>query len=134
MNAAIVPTTLASPIPGQPLSIEGSIPLHLLVVDSDRFVREACKEAAAALGYRTTATGTAEQAFWLIDSQSIDVVLLDLNVPDAGGLEVMRQIQRLQPDIEVIVMTGNGTVQSAVQAMKAGIGLARDPNRCRKRA
>jgi hypothetical protein len=74
------------------------VPLNLLVVDSDRFVREACKEAAALLGYRTTATGSAEQAFWLIDSQSVDVVLLDLNLPGAGGLEVMGQIKRLQPD------------------------------------
>ena len=120
MNAAIVPTTLASPIPIHPVSIEGTVPLHLLVVDHDRFVREACKEAAAALGYHTTATGSAQQAFWPSDSRSIDVVLLDLNLPGPGGLEVLRQIKRLQPDIEVIVMTGNGTVQSAVQAMKAG--------------
>jgi two-component system response regulator HydG len=120
MNTAIALPTLASPIPSQPVTIEGPTPLNLLVVDSDRFVREACREAAAVLGYCSTAIGSAEQAFWLIDSQSIDVVLLDLNLPGAGGLEVMRQIKRLQPDIEVIVMTGNGTVQLAVQAMKAG--------------
>ena len=120
MNAAIAPPTLVSPIPSQPLTIEGAVPLNLLVVVDDRFVREACKEAAAALGYCTTATGSAEQAFSLIDSQTIDVVLLDLNLPGAGGLEVLGEIKRLQRDIEVIVMTGNGTVQSAVQAMKAG--------------
>jgi DNA-binding NtrC family response regulator len=120
MNAAIVPTTLSSPIPIQPVAIEGPAPLHLLVVDSDRLVREACKEAAAALGYHTTATGTTEQAFWIIDSENVDVVLLDLNLSGAGGLDIMQQIKRLQPDIEVIVMTGNGTIQSAVQAMKAG--------------
>jgi DNA-binding NtrC family response regulator len=100
--------------------MEGPAPLNLLVVDNDRFVREACKEAAAALGYHTTATGTAEQALWLIDSESIDVVLLDLNLPGAGGLEVLRRIKLLQPDIEVIAGSGNGTVQAAVQAMKAG--------------
>ena len=120
MNAAIAPITLASPIPIQPLTIESTVPLNSLVVDNDRFVREACKEAAAALGYHTTATESAEQAFWVVDSESIDVVLLDLNLPGAGGLDVMRQIKRLQPNIEVILMTGNGTVQLAVQAMKAG--------------
>jgi len=120
MNAAVVPTAHSSPIPVQPLAVGGHALLNLLVVDNDRFVREACKEAAVALRYHTTATGSAEQAFWLIDSESIDVVLLDLNLPGAGGLEVLRRIKRLQPDIEVIVMTGNGTVQSAVQAMKAG--------------
>lgn len=120
MNAAVIPTPLVSPISNQPLIIEGPAPLNLLVVDSDRFVREACKEAAVALGYRTTASGSAEQGLWLIDSQSIDVVLLDLNLPGAGGLEVLRQIKRLRPEIEVIVTAGNGSIQSAVQAMTAG--------------
>ena len=120
MNAAVVPTAHSSPIPIQPLPIEGPVPLHLLVIDNDRFVREACKEAAAALGYHTIATGSAEQAFWLVDSESVDVVILDLNLPGAGGLEVLRQLKRMQPDIEVIVTSGNGTVQTAVHAMKAG--------------
>ena len=70
MNAVIAPTTLSSPIPIQPVAIGGPVPLDLLVVDSDRFVREACKEAAAALGYHTMATGSAEQVLWLIDSQN----------------------------------------------------------------
>jgi DNA-binding NtrC family response regulator len=120
MNAAVVPTTHSSPIRIHPVAIEGRVSLHLLVVDNDRFVRETCKEAAAALGYHTTATGTAEQALWLMDSQSIDVVLLDMNLPGADGLEVLRQIKHRWPGIEVVVMTGNGTVQSAVQAMKEG--------------
>jgi DNA-binding NtrC family response regulator len=120
MNVAVVPTTLASPIPDQPLTIERPTPLNLLVVDNDRFVREACSEASALVGYLARATESSEQALWLIDSQSIDVVLVDLDLQGAGGLEVLRQIKRRQPDIEVIVMTGNGSVQSAVQAMKAG--------------
>jgi DNA-binding NtrC family response regulator len=120
MNVAIAPPTLTLPDPVQPLAIESLALLNLLVVDSDRFVREACRESAAVLGYCTSATGSAEQALWLIDSQSVDVVLLDLNLPGAGGLEVLQQIKRLQPAIEVTVMTGNGSIQSAVQAMKAG--------------
>jgi DNA-binding NtrC family response regulator len=120
MNAAVVPTTHSSPIPIHPVAIEGRVSLHLLVVDNDRFVHETCKEAAPALGYHTTATGTAEQALWLMDSQSIDVVLFDMNLPGADGLEVLRQIKHRWPGIEVVVMTVNGTVQSAVQAMKEG--------------
>jgi DNA-binding NtrC family response regulator len=119
MDAVIVPTTLASSIPSQPRTIENRAVLNLVVVDGDPFVREACREAASVLGYRT-ATGSTEQTFRLIDSQSVDVVLVDLKVPGAGGPEVVRQIRQRQPDIEVIAMTGNGTVQLAVQAMKAG--------------
>jgi two-component system response regulator HydG len=120
MDAVIVPTTLASSIPIQPRTIEDPAVLNLLVVDGDPFVREACREAASVLGYRTIATGSAEQTFRLIDSQRVDVVLVDLKVPGAGGPEVVRQIRHRQRDIEVIAMTGNGTVRLAVQAMKAG--------------
>jgi len=94
--------------------------LNLLIVDEDRLVREACREAATALGYRTSTSQSAEQALWLIDSQTIDVVLFDLNLPDAGRLDILREIKHRRPDIEVIVVSGNATVDSAVLAMKNG--------------
>jgi DNA-binding NtrC family response regulator len=56
----------------------------------------------------------------VIDAHNIDVILLDLKLPGAGGLEVLRQLKRVRPDIEIVVVTGHGTVESAVQAMKAG--------------
>jgi two-component system response regulator HydG len=55
-----------------------------------------------------------------MDSHNFDVVLLDLKLPGGGGLDVLREIKGRRPDMEVIVVTGNGTVESAVQAMKAG--------------
>jgi len=94
--------------------------LNLLIVDEDRLVREACREAATALGYRTSTSQSAEQALWLIDSQTIDVVLFDLNLPDAGRPDILREIKHRRPDIEVIVVSGNATVDSAVLAMKNG--------------
>jgi DNA-binding NtrC family response regulator len=94
--------------------------LNLLIVDDERAVREACREAAAALGYRTTAAESAEHALRVTDAHNIDAVLLDLKLPGAGGLEVLRQLKKARPDIEVVVVTGHGTVESAVQAMKAG--------------
>jgi two-component system response regulator HydG len=92
----------------------------VLIVDEDRFVREACREAATALGYRTSACQSAEQAIWQIESQPIDVVLLDLGSPDARRLDVLREIKRRRPDVEVIVISGNANVDSAVQSMKDG--------------
>ena len=62
---------------------------------------------------------TAEQAYRLLDSNSTDVVLLDLR-PSAGGLEALHTIKKHRPDAVVIMVTGQGTVQSAVQAMKNG--------------
>src|SRR5215467_12016311 len=115
MTAAIAPSpfSLVSPVNGPAL-------LNLLIVDDERAVREACREAASSLGYRTTAAESAEHALRIIDAHNIDVVLLDLKLPGAGGLETLRQLKKARPDIEVVVVTGHGTVESAVQAMKAG--------------
>jgi len=118
MTTAIAPIALADP-DDPPLSQSASV-LSLLVLDHDRFVREACREAATSLGYRASSTESIEQALWLVESQGVDVVLLDLNLPGGVGLDVLQQLKRQRPEGEVIAMTSNGTVQSAVQAMKAG--------------
>jgi DNA-binding NtrC family response regulator len=117
MTAAMAPNTFTAP--GSRMADNPTL-LNLLIVDDERAVREACREAALALGYRTSASESAEHALRVIDAQNIDVILLDLKLPGAGGLEVLRQIKRVRPDIEVMVVTGHGTVESAVQAMKAG--------------
>jgi len=94
--------------------------LNLLIVDDERSIREACRETAQSLGYNTHAADSAEHAFRLLDSQAFDAVLLDLRLPGAGGLDALRRIKDRRPDAVVIVVTGYGTVQSAVQAMKNG--------------
>lgn len=94
--------------------------LNLLIVDDERAIRDACREVASALGYRANVAESAEQALRLIDSQSIDVIFLDLKLPGTSGLEAIHQLKLRRPDIEIVVLTGHGTVESAVQAMKAG--------------
>ncbi len=103
-----------------PPQIEGANFLNLLVVDDERAIREACREVAQSLGFNTFAADSAEHAYRLLDAHGVDVVLLDLKLPGAGGLEALHQIKERRPDAVVIVVTGYGTVQSAVQAMKNG--------------
>jgi len=117
MTAAIAPTTF---VPSGPRTIEAPALLNLLIVDDDRAVREAAREATSLLGYRASACDSVEQATRILESQSIDIILLDLKLPGTSGLETLRQIKRRRPDLEVIVTTGHGTIESAVQAMKAG--------------
>jgi len=114
---AAAPSAFAIPIP-RPM--ESPALLNLLIVDDERAVRDACREVAAALGYRASAAESAEQALRMAESQNFDVAFLDLKLPGASGLEALRQLKGRRPDIEVVVMTGHGTVESAVQAMKAG--------------
>ena len=99
MTTAIAPSTF---VPLNPPTCEHSTLLNLLVVNDDRLVREACRETATALGYRASACQSAEQAIWLIESQPIDVVLLDFDPPDARRLDVLRELKRRRPDVEVI--------------------------------
>ncbi len=94
--------------------------LNLLVVDDERAVRDGCRDVAQGLGFSTFSAENAEHAFKVLDSQNIDVVLLDLKLPGASGLEILKQVRERKPDAAVIVITGYATVQSAVQAMKLG--------------
>ncbi|MGA8540480.1 MAG: sigma-54 dependent transcriptional regulator, partial [Terriglobales bacterium] len=103
----------------RPAQIEGANFLNLLIVDDDRGIRESCREVAQSLGFNTQVADSAEQAYRLLDSSSTDAVLLDLR-PSAGGLNPLHAIKKHRADALVIVVTGYGTVQSAVQAMKDG--------------
>ena len=94
--------------------------LNLLIVDDERAIREACREVAISLGYSAYMADSAEQAFRALDAQNFDAVLLDLRLPGGGGLDALRRIKERRPEAVVVVVTGFGTVQSAVQAMKNG--------------
>src|SRR5580692_1352204 len=103
-----------------PPQLEAANLLNLLIVDDERAVREVCREVAQSLGYAVIVAESAEHTYRLLESQAIDVVLLDLKLPGAGGLEALHKIKQRRPDAEVVVVTGYATVQSAVQAMKNG--------------
>src|SRR5438270_8551052 len=111
-----------SATPTMAIAAERALPelLNLLVVDDERAVREGCREAAEVLGYHTLTADRAETAYKLLETHGVDVVMLDLRLPGASGIEVLREIKRRRPSAEVIVITGNATVQSAVQAMRYG--------------
>jgi DNA-binding NtrC family response regulator len=94
--------------------------LNLLIVDDERSIRDACREVALSLGFTAHVADSAEHAYRLLQTHNIDAILLDLRLPGAGGLEALGRIRAQNPEALVIVVTGYGTVQSAVQAMKHG--------------
>ena len=115
MSTALV--TASSFIPPQ---IEGANFLNLMIIDDERAIREVCKEVAQSMGFNSCVADSAEHGYRMLETQNIDVVLLDLKLPGAGGLEALHQIKARRPDAVIVVVTGYGTVQSAVQAMKNG--------------
>ena len=112
LNAAAVPAL--SPAP----QMQGANFLNLLILDDDRAVREASRDVGHSLGFSTHIAESAEQAYRMLDNNSIDAVLLELRAAGASGMKALHTIKRHRPDAVVIVLTGYGTVQSAVQAMK----------------
>ena len=112
-------SAVLSPMPAVP-QIEPANFLNLLIIDDERSIREACREIAQSLGFSALVADSAEQAFRTLELQSFDAVLLDLRLPGTGGLDVLRRIKARRPEAVVVVVTGYGTVQSAVQAMKNG--------------
>src|SRR6202045_2249930 len=103
-----------------PPQLEAANLLNLVIVDDERAVRDVCREVAQSLGFNTMVAESAEHTYRLLESQAIDVVLLDLKLPGAGGLEALRKIKQRRPEAEVVVGTGYATVKSPVKAMKNG--------------
>ena len=95
-------------------------PAHILVIDDDKAMRDACFQILSRQGYRVELAASAKQGLSLLERLSFDSILLDLVMPDMDGLEALKKIKALDPDVEVIIITGYGTIQSAVESIKAG--------------
>jgi CheY-like chemotaxis protein len=101
---------------------EGTASLHVLVVDDDGAIRKACCVIAAGKGFAVAEAGSVAQARAILKHRKIDLLLLDLKLPDGGGLALLEQVKMLYPDTSVVVMTAFATVASAVEAMRIGAG------------
>jgi len=89
----------------------------LLIIDDDRLFNELVTRQLADSGYRVTGMRSWADARQWLSTHEPDLVLLDIRLPDAEGLEVLRE---LVPDVPVIVLTAYGSVRSAVEAIRFG--------------
>lgn len=94
--------------------------IKALVIDDEKIVLDSVKKILAAENYAVDVSLSGISGIRLAVAQPFDVVLTDIRMPDIGGLIVLRDIKRAKPDLPVIIITGYGTVRSAIQAMKLG--------------
>jgi two-component system, NtrC family, response regulator AtoC len=94
--------------------------IRLLIVDDEQSIRRLCITIGNTLGYVCSEAESAEAALARLDSETPDLVLTDLKLPTLSGVELLRQIKALLPRTEVAIMTGHGSIESAVDAMKLG--------------
>ncbi len=94
--------------------------IRLLVVDDEQSIRKLCMTVGESLGFTCCEAESGEAALALLEEQPAHMVLTDMVMPRMSGLEFLEQIKRLLPRTEVALMTGHGSIETAVQAMKLG--------------
>lgn len=92
----------------------------LLIVDDEKKQRDILEYILKKEGFDTFSAATAEEALRLFSNTDFDVVITDLKLPKMDGLELTKEILRLYPDTSVIIITGHGSIDSAVSAIKQG--------------
>ncbi|HTF56737.1 MAG TPA: sigma-54 dependent transcriptional regulator [Planctomycetota bacterium] len=95
-------------------------PPRILLVEDDRENGLMLKEVLSNWGYAVTPAFTGDEALRFARSEKFELVLADIRMPKIGGLQVLREIRQLRPLTQVVMMTGFGSVDTAVEAMKAG--------------
>ncbi len=126
-TAAALASDGGSPIGGSadardPLSIapEVKASLSLLIVDDDRTLREGCSSVLQMDGFNVTSLGRGDEAIEMVKRRRFDIVLVDLYMTPVSGMEILRATVEANKDTIVVVMTGNPSVTSSIEALRAG--------------
>lgn len=94
--------------------------MKILVVDDEADFRETFVNRLKKRGLEAKEAGSGEDALKLINGQLFDVVILDIKMEGMDGIAALREIKRVKPLIEVILLTGHGSVESSIEGMKLG--------------
>src|SRR5262245_9188105 len=95
-------------------------PVRLLIVDDDEQLRQTLARRFQRQGMTVTAAGSAEEALEKVDQVRCDVALLDLHLPGLSGIDLLARLKERQPQLEAIMLTAHGSIETAILAMKQG--------------
>lgn len=93
---------------------------NLLVVDDERIIRESLYEILRIEGYQAHMASSAEEALEMMRDKKFDIILTDLKLPKMTGIGLLEEVKAASPETEVILITGYGSIESAVEAVKKG--------------
>lgn len=97
-----------------------STPISVLIVEDEATLRESCTSVLRQDGYEVTAVSRGEEASDLVQRTRYDIVLIDLNLPDLPGMDVLQLCMKTSPDTLAVAMTGNPDVESSVESLQHG--------------
>lgn len=92
----------------------------VLVVDDERAIRNTLKDILTLEGYDVQLAENGQEALTFFEKGGIDVVFLDIKMPEMDGIEVLEKMQEVSPEVPVIMISGHGTIETAVEAIKKG--------------
>jgi two-component system, NtrC family, nitrogen regulation response regulator NtrX len=93
---------------------------HILIVDDERAIQAALKGVLEDEGYRVSAVGSATEALARLADETPDLIFLDIWMPGMDGLETLAEIKHRRPESAVVMISGHGTIETAVKATKLG--------------
>ncbi len=95
-------------------------PVRVLVVDDEEDFGTAVATRLRRRGFAASAVFAGRDALRLVQETRYDVMVLDLKMPEMDGVEVLREVRRLDPNLQVVVLTGHGTVETGIEGMQLG--------------
>jgi|APLow6443716910_1056828.scaffolds.fasta_scaffold20636_2 two-component system nitrogen regulation response regulator NtrX len=93
---------------------------QVLIVDDEESIRTSLDKLLSYEKYRTFTAADGESALRTVNAERLDIVLLDIKMPGMDGLEVIQRIKQIQPELPVVIISGHGTISTAVEATKLG--------------
>jgi two-component system, NtrC family, response regulator AtoC len=103
-----------------PPGVNENLRVRLLIVDDEQTIRKLCMTVGEGLGFICLEAESGEAALALLEEQPVHMILTDLVMPQMSGLEFLEKVKKTLPRTEIALMTGHGSIETAVQAMKLG--------------
>jgi DNA-binding NtrC family response regulator len=93
---------------------------HVLLVDDEKDFVEMLSLKLQEVGHKVTPAYSGEECLKALEKNNVDVVILDIKMPGLDGIETLREIMKQFPIVEVIMLTGHGTIETSIEGMKLG--------------
>ena len=97
-----------------------TVPMGVLVVEDEESTRKLCADVAESCGMKTIVASSVEEALRHLETHAVDIIVTDLLLPPSSGLDLLKQVHEMYPQVAVVVLTQYGTIDSAVAATRMG--------------
>jgi DNA-binding NtrC family response regulator len=97
-----------------------ALPITVLVVEDEESTRKLCADVAESCGMKALVAGSVEEALRRLENNAVDIVVTDLLLPPSSGMDLLKQVHEMYPQVAVLVLTQYGSIDSAVTATRMG--------------